>query len=121
MKEIPEKDQNLDLPFNEIVEELEKYKDLLSKDMEDQEKTIQTQRAEALQRIDELARTTLEEVKSEWKSYEEKIEQYKKEETAKLEQWFSFIETEIGNSDLLPSLVNDCIASLCKISEKQER
>ena len=121
MKEIPEKDQHLNLPFDEIEKELEKFKDLLAKDMEEKEHVNQTKRAEALQRIDKLACTTLEEVQSEWGIYEEKLEQYKKEETAKLEQWFSFIETEIGNSDLVPSLVDDCIASLCKISEQQER
>lgn len=107
--------------FIEIEKELEKYKEILKGEIEEEKKRIDIQLQEALKRVDHMAQTTMEEVKSEWADYEKKIESFRHEQNETLEGWFAHIITELEQSTLVSSLVTESIASLCHISEKQER
>lgn len=107
--------------FHEIEKELEKYRETLNGEIEQQKKEIEIKRSEALERVEQMAYTTLEEVRSEWKDYEKKIELFRQEQEAKLEHWFTQINKEIERSSLIPSLVTESITYLCQVSDKQER
>jgi len=107
--------------FNEIEKELETYKEILGKEIEEQKTLLKIKREEAFERVDQMAQNTLDEVRAEWDEYEKRLELFRHDKNAKLEHWFARIRTDLESSSLVPSLVSESIVSLCQISEQQER